>query len=245
MTNNNEFIGRQVPPHLFEYALKNSANFFWYKTTFRKGKNEENPIAVTWTRNRIVRTEYELPGLMKWSEVVEQKPLKEASPLVTSVAMMQETNWKNEMMWKKLEEDNNSVPLNDLTQCLYGVVLPQVGGGVPKLEEAFLTEEYAKEHPDEEDLIEGLKKEIVKQVDIIDHLLVLFEKLRGQEQKLLSTTLAEHHMETKERVQERYWKPDDDMYKVNIKANPKVGIFISQSNTCSFSSRNQSSTNIS
>ena len=88
------------------------------------------------------------------------------------------------------------------------------------MEEAFLTEEYAKEHPDEEDLIEGLKKEIVKQVDIIDHLLVLFEKLRGQEQKLLSTTLAEHHMETKERVQERYWKPDDDMYKVNIKANP-------------------------
>ena len=170
-----------------------------------------------------MQTEYELPGLMKWSEVVEHKPLKEASPLVTSVAMMQETNWKNEMMWKKLDEDSNSVPLNDLTQCLYGVVLPQVGGGVPKLEEAFLTEEYAKEHPDEDDLIESLKEEIVKQVDIIDHLLVLFDKLRGPEQKLLSTTLAEHHMETKERVHERYGEPDEEMYKVHIKSK-----FISQ-----------------
>jgi len=213
LTNVDAFIGRKVPPQLFEYALKNTANMFWYKQAFEKGKNKENSIAVTFTKNWIYRTEFELPGMMKWSEVLEQPEMMELSPIVTTVAMLQEKNWTYEMMWKKLEMDQTSVQFKELEQNLVGVVLPSVGGGVPKMEEAFLTEDYAQAHEEENDLIEDLKQEIVKQIDIIDKLLPFFDKMKTSDRDALSQAFHHHHGETKERVNDRYGETTEDTYK--------------------------------
>ena len=51
-TNTEEFHDRKIPPpQLFDYALKNTADMFYYKTAFEKVKNKENPIASTFTNN--------------------------------------------------------------------------------------------------------------------------------------------------------------------------------------------------
>jgi hypothetical protein len=206
LTNTEEFLDHLLPPHLFEYALKNRADRFWYKQAFEKGKNKENPIAVTFTNNWIFATQFELPGMLKWSEVVEQPPMLETSPIVTTVAMMQEKNWTYEMTWRKLMEDKNSVPLSDLERDLYGTIIPTVGGGVPKIEEAFLTPTDAENHPEDAELIAGLKMEIIKQVEIVDKLLYNhFEKMKTPELEPLSEALKEHHEITKERV-DRLWR---------------------------------------
>ena len=56
MTNTDQFIGRKVPPHLFEYAQKNADNWFWYKDTFvpKDLKKKDIPggeVAKAFTRN--------------------------------------------------------------------------------------------------------------------------------------------------------------------------------------------------
>ena len=75
LTNTEELHGRKVPPHLFEYALKNTANMFRYFQAFEKVKNRDNPIASTFTNNWIYQTEFNLPGMLKWMEVVKKRIL--------------------------------------------------------------------------------------------------------------------------------------------------------------------------
>lgn len=216
LTNVDEFVDRRVPPHLFEYALKNNTNWFWYKTAFEKGKNKENPIAVTYTKNWVFKTEFELPGMLRWSEVVEYLPMQEVSPIVTTVAMLQEKNWTYEMMWKRLDEAPKSVNLNDLEQALTGVVLPTVGGGIPKIEEAFLTDEYAGEHPGNNQLIMDLKREIVKQITIIDKLLPHLGELTTNRE--LFEVMLDEHCKTRKRVNSIYGESSDDLFKVSVDA---------------------------
>ena len=46
--------------------------------------------------------------------------------------------------------------MQTIGQNLYGVVMADVGGGIPKIEEAFLTKEYKDQHQDETGLIDEL-----------------------------------------------------------------------------------------
>ena len=84
------------------------------------------------------------------------------------------------------------------------------------MEEAFLTEEYALAHEDESELIDGLKQEIVKQIDIIDKLLPFFLKLKTSDRDALAEALTHHHRETKERVIDSYGEATEETYKVCI-----------------------------
>ena len=218
LTNTDEFDGRKVPPHLFEYALKNTADMFRYFQAFEKVKNRDNPIASTFTNNWIYQTEFKLPGMLKWMEVVKQPPMQEVSPIVTTVDMMQRKNWDYEMMALRLAEDKDSTQIdtNELEQALFGVILPTVGGGTPKIEEAFLTEKYEKENPDHKDLIKQLKDEIKKQIHILDDLLPVYQH-RIKDDKARGPTgqaFEEHHKINRKKIKETYGENDDDTLKV-------------------------------
>ena len=182
MTDTDQFLGRKVPPHLFEYAQKNADNWFWYKDTFipKDLKKKEVPggeVAKTFTRNWLFRTEFDLPGMLKWSEVVEELPMLELAPIFSMVNSMQANNWRHEMMWENLKVDQGAkgrVGIRSLDNVLNGTIMAGVGGGVKTLEDAFLTPAYAEEHPEHLRMIETLKNEIVKQVDLIDNLLSFY-----------------------------------------------------------------------
>ena len=218
LTNTEELNGRKVPPHLFEYALKNTANMFRYFQAFEKVKNRDNPMASTFTNNWIYQTEFNLPGMLKWSEVVRQSPMQEVSPIVTIVDMMQRKNWDFEMMALRLFEDKNSTQIdtNELEQVLFGAILPTVGGGTPKIEEAFLTEKYEKENPDHKDLIKQLKDEIKKQIHILDDLLpVYLHRIRDDKARWpTGQAFEEHHKINRKKIKETYGENDDDTLKV-------------------------------
>ena len=245
-TNTEEFHDRKIPPpQLFDYALKNTADMFYYKTAFEKVKNKENPIASTFTNNWVYHTEFSLPGMLRWSEVVEQPPMQELSPIVITVDMMQRKNWDYEMMLMRLEEDSTQISTNDLEQNLYGVIIPTVGGGIPNIEKAFLTEQYEKENPSDKDLIEQLKNEIMKQIHILDKMLPFYEK-RAEADKtreLTSKTFEEFHKKSRKHFLETYG-PEDDKKREEKKAmvmKVNLVVVVPGSLTISFSSRHLSS----
>ena len=84
--------------------------------------------------------------MLKWTEVIREIE-KETSPIQNSLSMLQEKNMTLELTMMKIKQDSNSVPVNQFTQLMYGTVIPSVGGGIPKIEEAFLDEEYESKNP--------------------------------------------------------------------------------------------------
>ena len=108
---------------------------------FEKDRNKENPTASTFGKNWLFETECVLPGMLKWSRVKSASDMVESTPILNALTMLQEKNLELEMDLRKLENDPKSISMQTIGQNLYGVVMADVGGGIPRIEEAFLTKE--------------------------------------------------------------------------------------------------------
>merc|ERR550534_2466741 len=102
----------------------------------------------------------------------------------------------------KIKQDPNSVPVTQFTQLMYGTVIPQVGGGIPKIEEAFINEEYESLNPDDMHYITQIKDEIKRQVSIIEELLPLHDEQSDNEP--MQEAMEEEFKKLKEGVIEKY-----------------------------------------
>ena len=209
------FVGKKVPPQVLKYGLKNSTNVFIFKKMFERNRNKDNPSASTYGNNWLYKTEFELPGMLKWSVVTTESKMIESSPILNTLTMLQDKNLELEMNLKKLENDPKSIPMQKVGQDLYGVVLAQVGGGIPKIEEAFLTTEYEDEHKDEAEYIKELKQEIIKQTKIVESLLPIHDNEKDQSMIPMHEAIVEKFEETKQHVQDKYGSDFDDTFKVN------------------------------
>ena len=156
--------------------MNNATNVFIFKKVFEKVRNKENPTASSFSKNTIFETKFPLPGILRWAEVVREIENLETTPIQNSLSMLQEKNLGLELTLMKIKQDANSVPITQFTQLMYGTVIPQVGGGIPKIEEAFLNEEYERLNPEDISYITKIKDEIKRQVFIIEELLPLHDK---------------------------------------------------------------------
>ena len=214
LTRGKGFVGKKVPPQVLKYGLKNSTNVFIFKKMFEKVRNKENPSASTFGKNWLYETEFELPGMLKWSIVTKESKMIESTPILNTLTMLQEKNLELEMDLRKLENDAKSIPMQKVGQNLYGVVLASVGGGIPKIEEAFLTPEYEDEHKDEAEYIVELKQEIIKQTTIVEGLLPIHEKEKDVSMIPMHEAIVEKFEETKSHVHEKYGTKYQETFQV-------------------------------
>eukprot|EP00092_Neocalanus_flemingeri_P017839 GFUD01019303.1.p1 GENE.GFUD01019303.1~~GFUD01019303.1.p1 ORF type:complete len:1705 (+),score=380.42 GFUD01019303.1:51-5165(+) len=213
LTQGKEFIGKKVPPQVLKYGLKNSTDVFIFKKMFEKMRNKDNPSASTYGKNWLFETEFQLPGMLKWSIVTSESPMIESTPILNTLTMLQEKNLELEMDLRKLEQDPKCIPLQKVGQNLYGVVLASVGGGIPKIEEAFLTPEYEDEHEDEKDLLQELKQEIIKQTKIVEGLLPIHDQYKDDSMGPMHDAISEKFEETKTHVHSKYGTTYEDTFK--------------------------------
>jgi len=213
LTQGKEYVGKKVPPQVLKYGLKNSTNVFIFKKVFEKVRNKENPSASTFGKNWLYETKFELPGMCKWSIVTTQTDMIESTPIQNTLTMLEEKNLDLEMDLRMLEVDPKSKPMQSVGQTLNGVVLAAVGGGIPKIEEAFLTPEYEEEHPEDKDLIDALKQEIVKQTKIVEGLLPIHDKHKAPAMGPMHDVIVEKFEETKALVQNKYGTAFDENFK--------------------------------
>ncbi|KAK4813831.1 hypothetical protein QYF61_001835 [Mycteria americana] len=78
------------------------------------------------------------------------------SPLENAIETMSTTNEKILMMINQYQSDEN-LPINPLSMLLNGIVDPAVMGGFAKYEKAFFTEEYIRDHPEDQEKLNRLK----------------------------------------------------------------------------------------
>ncbi|XP_012884072.1 PREDICTED: dedicator of cytokinesis protein 2-like [Dipodomys ordii] len=127
-----------------------------------------------WIERTSFLTAYKLPGILRWFEVVHisQSTL---SPLENAIETMSAANEKILMMVNQYQSDPG-LPINPLSMLLNGTVDPAVMGGFAKYEKAFFTEEYSREHPEDQDKLHRLKDLIAWQIPFLGAGIKIHEK---------------------------------------------------------------------
>ena len=142
--------------------------------------------------------------MLRWSEVIQIKESIETTPIENALSMLQDKNLEIQVSLMKLANNPNSISILTVGQQCNGTIIPAVGGGLPKIEEAFFSDSYKEQHPEDEEIIQLLKEEFKRQVWIINQLLPLHKKYASEENKFLQQAMEEEFEKTKQKVDEKY-----------------------------------------
>ncbi|ELR44676.1 hypothetical protein M91_20028, partial [Bos mutus] len=157
------FKNKPVPDQIINFYKSNYVQKFHYSRPVRRGTvDPENEFASMWIERTSFVTAYKLPGILRWFEVVHMSQTT-ISPLENAIETMSTANEKILMMINQYQSDE-TLPINPLSMLLNGIVDPAVMGGFAKYEKAFFTEEYTREHPEDQDKLTRLKDLIAWQV---------------------------------------------------------------------------------
>ena len=120
---------------------------------------------------------------------------------------------------RKLENDPKSISMQTIGQNLYGVVMADVGGGIPKIEEAFLAKEYKDQYQEETGLIDELAEEIIKQTKIVERLLPIHDKYKHESMGPMHDAIMEKFEKTRDHIHSKYGTLYQETFKVFEKQN--------------------------
>ncbi|XP_021095427.1 dedicator of cytokinesis protein 2 isoform X2 [Heterocephalus glaber] len=169
------FKNKPVPDQIINFYKSNYVQRFHYSRPVRKGTiDPENEFASMWIERTSFVTAYKLPGILRWFEVVHMSQTT-ISPLENAIETMSTANEKILMMINQYQNDE-SLPINPLSMLLNGIVDPAVMGGFAKYEKAFFTEDYSRDHPEDQDKLSHLKDLIAWQIPFLGAGIKIHEK---------------------------------------------------------------------
>ncbi|XP_042527361.1 LOW QUALITY PROTEIN: dedicator of cytokinesis protein 2-like [Dipodomys spectabilis] len=169
------FKNKPVPDQIINFYKSNYVQRFHYSRPVRRGAvDPDNEFASMWIERTSFLTAYKLPGILRWFEVVHISQ-STISPLENAIETMSAANEKILMMVNQYQSDPG-LPINPLSMLLNGIVDPAVMGGFAKYEKAFFTEEYSREHPEDQDKLHRLKDLIAWQIPFLGAGIKIHEK---------------------------------------------------------------------
>ncbi|XP_074866180.1 dedicator of cytokinesis protein 2 [Carettochelys insculpta] len=197
------FKNKPVPDQIINFYKSNYVQRFHYSRPVRKGSiDPENEFASMWIERTSFLTAYKLPGILRWFEVVSMSQTT-ISPLENAIETMSMTNEKILMMINQYQGDEN-LPINPLSMLLNGIVDPAVMGGFAKYEKAFFTDEYAKEHPEDQEKLNKLKDLIAWQIPFLGAGIKIHEKRVSENLRPFHDRMEECFKHLKIKVEKQY-----------------------------------------
>lgn len=160
-----EFMKKNISPKILKYYLTNNVRNFQFSRPYREKSGDDN-VANLWLERTIMETNFPLPGILRWFEVIHTDKFK-ISPIEYAIETMESANKaiRDLIIAHKSDE---SLQLNPLSMKINGIVDPAVMGGSIKYEEAFITDEYLLQYPENKHLVEKLKDLIASQIPLLD-----------------------------------------------------------------------------
>lgn len=155
-----------------------------------------------WIERTSFVTAYKLPGILRWFEVVHMSQTT-ISPLENAIETMSTANEKILMMINQYQSDE-SLPINPLSMLLNGIVDPAVMGGFAKYEKAFFTEEYIRDHPEDQDKLSRLKDLIAWQIPFLGAGIKIHEKRVSENLRPFHDRMEECFKNLKMKVEKEY-----------------------------------------
>lgn len=197
------FKNKPVPDQIINFYKSNYVQKFHYSRPVRRGTvDPENEFASMWIERTSFLTAYKLPGILRWFEVVHMSQTT-ISPLENAIETMSTANEKILMMINQYQSDEN-LPINPLSMLLNGIVDPAVMGGFAKYEKAFFTEEYSREHPEDQDKLSRLKDLIAWQIPFLGAGIKIHEKRVSDNLRPFHDRMEECFKNLKMKVEKEY-----------------------------------------
>ncbi|KAJ7424852.1 hypothetical protein WISP_26324 [Willisornis vidua] len=197
------FKNKAVPDQIINFYKSNNVQRFHYSRPVRKGSvDPENEFASMWIERTSFVTAYKLPGILRWFEVVSTTQ-NLISPLENAIETMSTTNEKILMMINQYQSDEN-LPINPLSMLLNGIVDPAVMGGFAKYEKAFFTEEYSRDHPEDQEKLNRLKDLIAWQIPFLGAGIKIHERRVSDNLRPFHDRMEECFRHLKVKVEKQY-----------------------------------------
>ncbi|KAJ8798035.1 hypothetical protein J1605_016918 [Eschrichtius robustus] len=191
---------KNAPGHFYK---SNYVQKFHYSRPVRRGTvDPENEFASMWIERTSFVTAYKLPGILRWFEVTHMSQTT-ISPLENAIETMSMANEKILMMINQYQSDE-SLPINPLSMLLNGIVDPAVMGGFAKYEKAFFTEEYTRDHPEDQDKLSRLKDLIAWQIPFLGAGIKIHEKRVSENLRPFHDRMEECFKNLKVKVEKEY-----------------------------------------
>ncbi|XP_070790171.1 dedicator of cytokinesis protein 2 [Pituophis catenifer annectens] len=198
-----QFKNKPVPDQVINFYKSNYVQRFHYSRPTRKGSvDPENEFASMWIERTSFTTAYKLPGILRWFEVVSMSQTT-ISPLENAIETMSMTNEKILAMINQYQSDEN-LPINPLSMLLNGIVDPAVMGGFTKYEKAFFTDEYARDHPEDQEKLNRLKDLIAWQVPFLGAGIKIHERRVSDSLRPFHERMEECFRHLKVKVEKQY-----------------------------------------
>uniref|UniRef100_A0A8C4M3L9 Dedicator of cytokinesis 2 n=1 Tax=Equus asinus asinus TaxID=83772 RepID=A0A8C4M3L9_EQUAS len=197
------FKNKPVPDQIINFYKSNYVQKFHYSRPVRRGTvDPENEFASMWIERTSFMTAYKLPGILRWFEVVHMSQTT-ISPLENAIETMSTANEKILMMINQYQSDE-SLPINPLSMLLNGIVDPAVMGGFAKYEKAFFTEDYTRDHPEDQDKLSRLKDLIAWQIPFLGAGIKIHEKRVSENLRPFHDRMEECFKNLKVKVEKEY-----------------------------------------
>ncbi|KAK9692481.1 DHR-2, Lobe A [Popillia japonica] len=138
------------------------------KTQRFSGKPVAEQIVTYYKVNHVNKFQYSRPftRILRWFPVNSIEKY-EISPLRNAIETMDNSNKELRDLFLQYNKDK-SLNLNPLSLKLTGIVDPAVMGGIMNYENAFFTDEYIQNNPDDDMLIQKLKDLIAEQIPLLE-----------------------------------------------------------------------------
>ncbi|KAJ6638701.1 Dedicator of cytokinesis protein 1 [Pseudolycoriella hygida] len=207
----NRLKEKVTTPEIVKYYQTNNVQNFKFSRPYYKdtGGDDNNTVGNFWLERTIMKTNFPLPGILRWFPVIEAKTFK-ISPLEYAIETMELTNKAVRDLIIAHRNDEN-LPIHPLSMKINGVVDPAVMGGFSKYEEAFLTPEYLMKNSQDEHLIEKLKDLIASQIPLLEIALAVHKSKAPSNLLPFHDRLEKCFAEMKEAVENKYGKRTSDL----------------------------------
>ncbi|XP_034662928.1 dedicator of cytokinesis protein 1 isoform X1 [Drosophila subobscura] len=204
-----KFHDKIISNEIVKYYTANNVQKFQFSRPFRDSSGGGDDVRNLWLERTELITRFPLPGILRWFPVVEAITFK-ISPLERAVEIMKDTN-RDIRQLVILHKSDETLHINPLSMKLNGIVDPAVMGGFAKYEEAFLTDEYLEEHPDDKELIEELKELIATQIPLLEIAIMLHRQKAPDSLKALQEHLESCFSDMQQHVETRYGRKTCDL----------------------------------
>ncbi|XP_075145511.1 dedicator of cytokinesis protein myoblast city isoform X3 [Haematobia irritans] len=205
-----KFNDKIISNEIIKYFANNNVQKFKFSRPYRESSSgDPDGVGNLWLERTIVTTKFPLPGILRWFPVVHSDTFK-ISPLELAVETMKSTN-KDIRDLIIAHKNDESLPVNQLSMKINGIVDPAVMGGCGKYEDAFLVPEYLEDHPDDKYLVEELKDLMASQIPLLEIAIALHKQKAPESLKLFHERMESCFADMQANVESKYGKRSCDL----------------------------------
>ncbi|XP_076035833.1 dedicator of cytokinesis protein 3-like isoform X2 [Oratosquilla oratoria] len=214
-----EFDGGEVDERILKYYMVNHIKHFTYdRPTYRGQPDKENEVKNLWIERITYVTESELPGILKWFEVVEQRVEQLSPPQYACETVHKNNSHIRQMInhYRVNQQDN----IQPFTMRLQGTIDAAVNGGIAKYQEAFFGSEYLLINPEFTEHVTKLKGLISEQTMILEVALELHGKIAPAANQPLHKRLIEVFEGLRTKVRKMCSTPQSQRSSSSLQSTP-------------------------